>query len=45
VNQKFSNGNKCECNCHGRESTLGFCGYCSNSHRNVFSRNRATRYS
>ena len=27
VRQKFSNGNKCECNCHGREGTIEYCGY------------------
>ncbi|MGN6708165.1 MAG: hypothetical protein ACTHKF_02320 [Candidatus Nitrosocosmicus sp.] len=43
MKQKFSSGIKCECNCHGRAGTLEFCGYCSSSHRNVFSKNRGRR--
>ncbi|MGN6347907.1 MAG: hypothetical protein ACTHME_09420 [Candidatus Nitrosocosmicus sp.] len=37
MKQRFSIGSKCECNCHGRAGTLGFCGYCTNSHRNMSS--------
>jgi hypothetical protein len=33
MKQKFSSGNRCECNCHGRSTTVEFCGYCATSHR------------
>lgn len=39
MKQKYSNGDRCECNCHGRTSTVEFCGYCSSSHCNNSSRN------
>jgi hypothetical protein len=34
MRRKFSSGTgaKCECICHQRSSTNGYCGYCSNSH-------------
>ena len=34
MRKKFSSGigDKCECICHQRPSTNGYCGYCSNSH-------------
>ena len=27
MKQKLSFGSKCECNCHGREGTIEYCGY------------------
>ena len=34
MRKKFSSGfgAKCECICHDRASTNGYCGYCSRSH-------------
>jgi hypothetical protein len=34
MRKRFSSGfgSKCECICHNRASTNGYCGYCSNSH-------------
>ena len=43
VRQRFSLGNNCECMCHGKPGIVDFCGYCTASHRNVFSRNRTQR--
>ena len=45
MKQKFSSGSRCECNCHNREGTVEFCGYCSSSHsqRKTFPKNRTNR--
>ncbi len=43
MKQKLSFGSKCECNCHGREGTIEYCGYCTNSHRKMFTGNRSRR--
>ena len=40
MRRKFSSGfgAKCECICHKRPSTDGYCGYCSNSHVRNYNR-------
>jgi len=38
--RKYSSGfgSRCECMCHKRTATIGYCGYCSGSHARSYSK-------